>query len=128
MNKVTTTESVIDKAISILQRVSETSFVDGTSCSLEIRGRRIPMSENEENIQLCRRFSEASESLGFGEFKPVFVGGASDASYASEMGIPVICATGPIVDYQHTRQERVVRASMAERAKIHVKTILSLPN
>lgn len=118
--------SVIDKAIGILNEICEKTFTEGTSCTMEIRGRRIPMSENSTNIELCKRFSDASVSLGFGEFKHIFVGGASDASYASEMGIPVICATGPVVDYQHTRNERVIRSSMAQRAKIHVKTILSL--
>jgi len=55
------------------------------------------------------------------------VGGASDAAYASELKIPVVCACGPVVDFQHTRNERVLTASMAQRAKIHVQTILNMP-
>ena len=85
------------------------------------------MSETEENLDLCRRFSAVSEALGFGPLAPRFVGGASDAAYATQMGIPVICATGPIVDFQHTKNERVLKASMAQRAKIHAITILKLP-
>ena len=104
----------------------ETTYVPGTSCTMSIRGNCIPMRECEENKLLCRRFSDASQSLGYGAYKSVFVGGASDASYAAQMGIPVICASGPVVDYQHTKNERVLKSSMAERAKIHVKTILDL--
>ena len=120
-------DSVIEKAITALETVAKTAYVPGTSCTLEILGNRIPMSEREENIRLCARFSEASQSLGFGAYRKVFVGGASDASYASMMGIPVVCSSGPIVDFQHTRNERVLTASMAERAKVHVKTIVDLP-
>ena len=61
-------------------------------------------------------------------YEPFFSGGASDAAYASAMGIPVICASGPVVDFQHTRRERVLKASMAERAKVHTKVIVELPD
>ena len=116
----------IDKAITILKDAAETTFVPGTTCNLEIRGKLFPMNACEENDALCNAFSESSVELGFGEFEGIFVGGASDAAYASQLGIPVICATGPIVDFQHTRNERVMTASMAQRAKTHVLTILKL--
>ena len=118
--------SYVDEAVRILKDAAEKTFVPGTSCTLEIKGKLFPMSACEENEKLCRAFSAASESLGFGAFTGSFVGGASDAAYASAQGIPVICATGPVVDFQHTRNERVMTATMAQRAKIHVKTILSL--
>lgn len=117
-------KSVIDKAISILNDVASMQFVEGTTTELEIRGNRVPMSETEENVRLCRQFSAASEALGFGPFEPVFVGGGSDAAYASEQNIPVICATGPVTDFQHTLRERAVISSLAERTKIHTKLIL----
>lgn len=121
-------DSVIDKAISLLNQVAETTYVEGTSCTLEIRGNRVPMSERPANVWLCEQFSKASQSLGFGAYESAFVGGASDASYASGMGIPVVCASGPVVDFQHTKNERSLTASMAERAKVHVKTIVDLPD
>ena len=83
------------------------------------------MSEKPDNLRLCSRFSQVSEALGFGPMESSFVGGASDAAYASAMGIPVVCASGPIVDFQHTKNERVLKASMAQRAKIHALTILT---
>ncbi|MBQ2751543.1 MAG: M20/M25/M40 family metallo-hydrolase [Oscillospiraceae bacterium] len=121
-------DSVIDKAINILTTVAETTYVEGTSCELEIRGNRVPMSERPANRWLCEQFSKASQSLGFCAYDCAFTGGASDASYASAMHIPVVCSSGPIVDYQHTKNERADIKSMAERAKVHVKTILDLPD
>lgn len=118
--------TVVDKAIALLEQVAATTYVPGTSCTLEIRGNRTPMSQRQGNLDLCARFSKASQELGFEAFAPVFVGGASDSSYASAMDIPVVCASGPIVDFQHTRNERVDMASMAKRAKIHAKTILDM--
>lgn len=120
--------SLIDKAISLLEAEAAKSYVPGTTCTLNILGNRVPMSERKENIWLCQQFSQASQALGFEAFEPNFSGGASDASDASAMGIPVVCASGPIVDFQHTRNERVMTASMAKRAKIHAKTILDLPD
>lgn len=120
-------DSVVRKAIAILEAAAENTQVPGTRCTLEILGNRTPMSEKAANIALCKRFSDVSERLGFGAFAPSFVGGASDAAYASLMGIPVVCASGPVVDFQHTKNERVLKASMAQRAKIHAVTILELP-
>ena len=118
--------SYVDEAVRILKDAANRTFVPGTTCELEIKGKMFPMNACEANEKLCAVFSDASQSLGFGAFTGSFVGGASDAAYASELGIPVVCATGPVVDFQHTRNERVMTASMAQRAKIHVQTILSL--
>lgn len=121
-------DSAVEKAIGILEEVAQTTYVPGTSCRLTIRGNRVPMSERPENLWLCQRFSQASEELGYAPYEPLFSGGASDAAYASGAGIPVICASGPVVNFQHTRAERVLKCSMAERAKVHVKVIAELPD
>lgn len=115
----------IDTALRILQQAAST-HVAGTTTSLEIRGNPVPMSQRDSNLTLCRKMSEVSHALGFGPLEPVFVGGASDAAYASAMDIPVVCASGPVVDFQHTRNERALKTSLTQRAKIHVLTILQL--
>lgn len=114
----------VEKALAILQKEADTVYVPGTATTLTLRGTPFPMEETEENRELCRRFSQASEALGFGSFAPCFVGGASDAAHAAKMGIPAVCASGPVVDFQHTLNERVLKRSMAQRAKIHVSTII----
>lgn len=119
--------SSVEKAMAILQREAETTYVPGTSCTLSVRGIPFPMAQREANLELCRRFSQASQALGFESFEPAFVGGASDAAHASAMGIPVVCASGPVVDFQHTLNERVLKRSMAQRAKVHVSTVINLP-
>jgi glutamate carboxypeptidase len=115
----------VPKAIATLEHAVK-SHVEGTQSTLNIRGNRVPMSQREGNVSLCKRMNDVSLSLGFGELTSVFVGGASDAAYASAMNIPVVCASGPIVDYQHTLNERVLKSSLAQRAKIHALTILEL--
>lgn len=116
----------IQRAVEILEREAAKTYVPGTSCHLEIKGKLFPMEEKQHNLALCSLYSQVSESLGYGAFAPSFVGGASDAAYASELDIPVVCASGPVVDHQHTRNERVMKASMAQRAKIHALTVLEL--
>ena len=117
----------VEKALALLQQQAETSYVPGTACTLTVHGTPFPMEEKQPNIDLCGKFSAVSEMLGFGHFAPKFVGGASDAAHASAMDIPVVCASGPIADFQHTLKEQVLKASMAQRAKIHALTILDLP-
>ena len=120
------TQEAAKRAMDILKTQAETCYVPGTSCVLTVRGNADPMEQRQENLDLCRVFSETARELGCEGFEPAFVGGASDASYASAMGISVVCATGPVVDFQHTLNERTLKASMAQRTKIHVKTILKL--
>lgn len=115
----------IDKAISILEKANA-CHVEGTSSSLEIRGNSMPMSQRSGNLELCQIMSDISQSLGFGPLEPTFVGGASDASHASALNIPVVCASGPVVDFQHTLNERVLKSSLTQRAKIHALTILAI--
>lgn len=114
----------VDKALALLQKEADTTYVPGTTCTLTVRGTPFPMAQRDENLELCRKFSQASEALGFGSFDPIFVGGASDAAHAAALGIPVVCASGPVVDFQHTLNERVLKGSMAQRAKIHASTII----
>jgi len=116
----------VDSVMQLLQQQAETTYVPGTHTTLSVQGVLFPMEDREENRALCRRFSEISQSLGFGSYSPRFVGGASDAAHAAAMKIPVICASGPVVDFQHTLRERVLKASMAQRAKVHALTILEL--
>jgi len=122
------TEKDIERAMDLLRTVANTSYVEGSKCVLTIRGNTQPMDETKGNLWLCRHFNDAAAQLGYPLFDPVIVGGASDASYASMLQIPVICATGPVVEYQHTRNERVWKHSMAQRAKIHTAAIWNLPD
>lgn len=115
----------VEKAISLLENANR-AHVEGIHSTLEIRGNRIPMSQRENNLALCHIMSDVSQKLGYGPLEPAFVGGASDAAYASAMGISVVCASGPIVDHQHTVNERALKASLTQRAKIHALTILQL--
>lgn len=60
--------------------------------------------------QQARRLGETIE----GEF----TGGCSDAGLTSSMGIPTLCATGPIGEKMHTAGERCDLTSMVKRAQI----------
>lgn len=116
--------TAVSAAINALEQAAEQTAVPGTSSTLEIRGNRTPMSQLPQNIQLCELMSSVSRQLGFGALESTFVGGASDAAYASQLGIAVVCGSGPVVEHQHTLQERVLKSSMAQRAKVHAITIL----
>ena len=48
--------SLVEKAISILEKEAATAYVPGTECRLQIFGNREPMSQRPGNLALCQRF------------------------------------------------------------------------
>jgi len=65
--------------------------------------------------------------LGYERWTAAHSGGGSDASYAVMLGIPAICATGVLASGPHTLVERANIEDFRKRARIHIRTILDLP-
>ncbi|WP_206208445.1 M20 family metallopeptidase [Vibrio sp. H11] len=55
-----------------------------------------------------------------------FTGGCSDAGWTSAMGIPTLCATGPVGAYAHTERETCFIDTFAERATVVARCCLTL--
>ncbi|MDD6812268.1 MAG: M20/M25/M40 family metallo-hydrolase [Lachnospiraceae bacterium] len=112
-------------ALAQLQKITDTVHVDGTTSEMIVTEEpHGPMEETEENLHLFRIYQKAAASLGYGSVKPYFAGGASDAFYTTEKGVPTICGTGIRGQEQHSPRERAVIASLPERVKILMKAIL----
>ncbi|MDO4543476.1 MAG: M20/M25/M40 family metallo-hydrolase [Clostridia bacterium] len=110
-----------------LKETSDREDVIGTSATLKLTGNIVPMSPSPANEELFQRFDAASRSLGYHGWNPVHSGGASDASYAVQLNIPAICATGVLAEGSHTHNERANIEDLRTRARIHIRTILELP-
>ncbi len=110
-----------------LEETAAREDAPGTSASVHITGNAIPMSPSPASDALFACFNRATVSLGYPAWNPIHSGGGSDASYAVLAGVPAICATGVLAEGAHTTQERANIADMKKRARIHIRTILDLP-
>ncbi|MBO5472981.1 MAG: M20/M25/M40 family metallo-hydrolase [Lachnospiraceae bacterium] len=112
-------------ALEQLQQITDTVYVDGTSSEMIVTEEpHGPMEETQENLDLFHIYQRAAASLGDNAIKPYFAGGASDAFYTTEKGVPTICGIGIRGQGQHSPKERAVIASLTERVKILIKAIL----
>ena len=110
-----------------LEETAAREDAPGTSASVHITGNATPMSPSPASDALFACFNRATVSLGYPAWNPIHSGGGSDASYAVLAGVPAICATGVLAEGAHTTQERANIADMKKRVRIHIRTILDLP-
>lgn len=111
----------------ILKETALREDAPNTTATVRLTGNIIPMSPSSENDALFARFDEATHSLGYERWTATHSGGGSDASYAVMLGIPAICATGVLASGAHTLVERANIEDFRKRARIHIRTILDLP-
>lgn len=119
--------SDLSKVDEFLKKIAETSYVQGTTATIEQLSMSEPMEQTEKNQKLFELLKKNSEELGFVTPYPCYLGGGSDAAYTVMLGIPTLCGMGVRGFENHTIRERAIISSMTERAKLLVKTILTLP-
>jgi glutamate carboxypeptidase len=84
-----------------------------------------PMVSTPGSLKLAARAQEIAELLGF-SINHVLTGGASDASYTSEYGIPSLDGLGPIGGRDHSPDEYLELDSVAPRAALLAGLIATL--
>jgi glutamate carboxypeptidase len=76
-----------------------------------------PMVRTPRSIRLAEEAQHIANLLGF-SVNHVLTGGASDASYTSEYGIPTLDGLGPIGGRDHSPEEYLLLSSVAPRAAL----------
>lgn len=86
---------------------------------IEVHGgvRRLPLERTEASVALCRRYGEAAAEAGLGSEEAGLIGGGSDASNVSAVGVPAIDGLGPRGSGFHTHREVIEVSSLALRAR-----------
>lgn len=115
--------SDLEKIKNFLTEITNTSFLKGTTAEITQISLSDPMEQTEKNIKLFGILKKNSEELGFGTPYSCYLGGGSDAAHSVTLVIP----TGVKGYENHAIRERAVLSSLVERAKLIVKTILTLP-
>jgi glutamate carboxypeptidase len=112
---------------SAVKDIVERVDVERTTAELEPPTVFLPFELTSANQALFERYQQASADLGL-TVEGDYSGGAADSGFTSALGIPTICAVGPVGERGHQEDEAVYIESLVPRAKAVAATILGLAN
>lgn len=118
-----------DKLLEItkqLEKVTEKNYIEGTKSKLTLQATMHPMEIVDGTKDLFEIVRKTSLELGLPEPHEKTVGGGSDASYSTIVGVPALCGMGAQGKYQHTNKEYGDLESLFERTKLLAASILKL--
>jgi len=100
-----------------VREIAERSYVEGSSCTVTEKSRRVSMELCERNEALCRDINEIYSRCGLPEVKPVMRVAGSDAADMTSRGIPTLDGFGVGGGYIHSVREYAFVSSLAAAAK-----------
>ncbi len=98
--------------------------VPGTSITLEGGIARLPLERTEASAALLQRYGACASESGLGSSEAGLIGGGSDASTTSAMGIASIDGLGPRGIGFHTKDEQIEVASLVPKAQALARFLL----
>ncbi len=107
-----------EEAISVVNMVTGTDYIGGTSCELIKLSERDPMVFTDESMDLFEKTKAIADKYGLENLHSAESGGGSDAAYTVAVGVPTICGFGTTGNFCHTTKEYAEIESLSRRAKI----------
>jgi glutamate carboxypeptidase len=102
------------------------TFVPDVQLTLEMEPyHKEPMVCTSETIKLARQAQAIAHTLGF-SLDHELTGGASDASFTSELGIPTLDGLGPNGGLDHSPNEYILKSSIAPRSALLAGLIMGI--
>lgn len=111
------TATALEEIREAVRALTETSFVEGCSTTVEEISLRPEMAETEQNYALLDKLNRIFGENGLSEWTPRKANGGSDAAYITRCAIPCLDAVGIIGSKIHSINEYAEIASLAEAAK-----------
>jgi glutamate carboxypeptidase len=111
----------------ILEHVEEIvsrTEVPGTVTAARNRLEIPAMKETEKSLELLERVSEVSKRISGKPLSRMAVGGGADSSFFAALGVPCLCAMGPVGAFNHTPDEYAGVSSLFERTKLLAAAIM----
>lgn len=108
----------------ILEIIGRTSTPNTRAC-VKHEGLFLPLLPSEEGEQLLKRYQASAATLGM-QVQGEFTGGSADSGITASMGIPTLCATGPVGGDVHTEREWLRVDSIVPKAQALALTLLDL--
>jgi glutamate carboxypeptidase len=108
-----------DALAAAIRRLSDeaSAAIPGTRFELHGGAARLPLERTEASARLCAEYGACARAHGLGDGEAPLLGGGSDASTASALGVPAIDGLGPRGAGFHTRDEHIEVASLVPKAQ-----------
>lgn len=107
----------MNKIDEIVKEVAGRSFIEGSTCEVTMRSRRVSMDYVERNVELFKKMNGIYEEYGLPVLAENGSSGGSDAADITEYGIPCIDSLGTHGWDIHSARERSDIPSLPESAK-----------
>ncbi len=113
------TKADADALVEALRRAAEESASAVPGTRIELRGgvARLPLERTDASVKLMEDYLEAARAVGLGTGEAPLIGGGSDASTSSAMGIASIDGLGPRGIGFHTKDEQIEIATLVQKAQ-----------
>ncbi len=109
-----------DRLLEALERITKTSYVQGTTALLSGQIQRDVMEANETQKTLIKNI----ENITNIKLKTESRGGVSDANIVASQGVTTLDGFGPFGDGDHTVKERALKSSFEQRINLMTKILM----
>lgn len=99
--------------------------VPGSSFTITGGIGRLPLERTDESVALMNAYAEAARAAGLGTGEAALIGGGSDASTTSAIGIASIDGLGPRGVGFHTHDEQIEVATLVQKAEALARFLLA---
>lgn len=113
-----------DALLERVRAIVEEASVPRTEGRITTARRTLPMKPTPD--YLLALYQQGARSLGF-EVAGEFTGGAADSGLTASVGVPTLCATGPVGGHPHTEREYCELATFVPRAQAVALAVLGHP-
>ena len=113
-----------DALLERVRAIVEDESVPRTQGRITMSRRTLPMKPTPD--YLLALYQQGARSLGF-EVAGEFTGGAADSGLTASVGVPTLCATGPVGGHPHTEREYCELATVVPRAQAVALAVLGHP-
>ncbi len=118
-----TAESDLNGVLARIDAIIEEESLPRTSGRVVAKTGTLPMARTPND--LLQAYQHSARQLGFA-VEGETTGGAADSGITSDMGIPTLCALGPVGGYAHSEREFCDLTSFVPRAQALALTLLAL--
>ena len=113
-----------DALLERVRAIVEEESVPRTQGRITTARRTLPMKPTPD--YLLALYQQGARSLGF-EVAGEFTGGAADSGLTASVGVPTLCATGPVGGHPHTEREYCELSTFVPRAQAVALAVLGHP-
>lgn len=118
--------SNLNKILESIDEIVSRTYVDGTSTFASKTKPSAVMEDTEELMKLFYHIQNTAKEIGYGDVKPIKVGGWSDSSLVASTGVPVVCGLGAKGEGNHSPKEYALVDSLFSRTKLVAASIVNL--